>query len=619
MFAPDGSRRLWQENVQADMRGKRYEHFTVSGDGLRVRFGLKQWSEEPILFDLAAERLSDTADILQDLHQADTDSLDIKDWISNTNPKLGGVPIKLEEYEWARSLAIAPDKQRFVLGTEWYLRGHDKDGKELWPPKQVPDVVWGVNIPRDGKLVVVAYGDGTIRWHRLSDGQELLALFVHAKDRRWVAWTPKGYYTASPGGESLIGWHINRGWNDAADFFPAYRFRKQFYRPDIVERILGDLDEDKAIKQANLAADRGRGEEDIARQLPPVVAILSPLEGSALAGDDVTVEYTLRSPSGLPVTRVTAQVNGSLAATDRQVTGRLRPADKLVRQIKVAVPREGEVTLALTAWSGDRASEPADVTLRAKAGAAAVRELPTLYALVVGVGDYRKDALNLPASTKDAQEFADRLRKQKGRAFKDVVFFQDKVLLNGDATKQAILQGAEWLKTKTSGSDLALMYFSGHGTTKSTQASYLVPYDYDLESNRTLVHKGELLDLLGEIGGKVLLFIDACMATDGLSALRPQLVLGRLEAPESRIMAFASSLAGEVSRADLQLSYFTRALIEAFDGKIAGKAVIKPRDLDHWLEFRVAELSGKKQLPKVFKPAGDSARFFAELTLAVVQ
>ena len=72
-----------------------------------------------------------------------------------------------------------------------------------------------MNISGDGRLVVTAYADGTIRWHRLSDGKELLALFVHAKDKRFVAWTPKGYYAASPGAEDLIGWHVNRDWDHA--------------------------------------------------------------------------------------------------------------------------------------------------------------------------------------------------------------------------------------------------------------------------------------------------------------------------------------------------------------------------------------------------------------------
>src|SRR5262245_52928814 len=39
-----------------------------------------------------------------------------------------------------------------------------------------PAVTWGVNVPANNKLVVAAYGDGTIRWYRLTDGQELLAL-----------------------------------------------------------------------------------------------------------------------------------------------------------------------------------------------------------------------------------------------------------------------------------------------------------------------------------------------------------------------------------------------------------------------------------------------------------
>ena len=60
---------------------------------------------------------------------------------------------------------------------------------------------------RTGQLLVVASRDGTIRWLRGSDGVELLALFVDVPTRRWVAWTPTGYYMASPGGEDLIGWH----------------------------------------------------------------------------------------------------------------------------------------------------------------------------------------------------------------------------------------------------------------------------------------------------------------------------------------------------------------------------------------------------------------------------
>src|SRR5262249_46458707 len=150
----------------------------------------------------------------------------------------------LEEYETSRSLAITPDATRCILGTDWALRAFDARGQQQWE-KDAPGVAWGVNITGDGRLVVAAYGDGTIRWHRMSDGQELLALFVNKEDRRWVAWTPSGYYMASPGGEDLIGWHVNRGWDQAADFFPASRFRERYVRADVVQKVLDTLDEDK--------------------------------------------------------------------------------------------------------------------------------------------------------------------------------------------------------------------------------------------------------------------------------------------------------------------------------------------------------------------------------------
>ncbi len=74
----------------------------------------------------------------------------------------------------------------------------------------------------------------------LADGEELLAFFVEPQTRKWVAWTPTGYYMASAGGEDLIGWQLNRGWNQEADFFPASQFRAQYNRPDIVRLVLQD-------------------------------------------------------------------------------------------------------------------------------------------------------------------------------------------------------------------------------------------------------------------------------------------------------------------------------------------------------------------------------------------
>jgi WD40 repeat protein len=370
LIAADGTRRLWQERVQADMREKLREYFTVSADGRRVRFGLTYGSDEPVLFDLATESLRDAPDPIQDLHAADTQSLPVTDWEDDYHPKLAGAPIKLEANETARSLAITPDKERFVLGTEYQLRAYDRDGKPLWE-RDVLSEVWGVNLAQEGKLVIAAYGDGTIRWHRSSDGEELLALFVHAKDeeRRWVAWTPKGYYLASPGAESLIGWHVNRSWNEAADWFSVGQFREQFNRPDIVQLVLSSLDEEKAIKEANARSGLKRANENIREVAPPTVVILQPRDNALFRDPDVRIRYRAISPSPGPIYVVPLLQPAGSAFASRAAPVPYVPKGQTA-ELPVRLP-EIDTTVTLHAYQEGRVGKSESIRLRwdgAKAG-----------------------------------------------------------------------------------------------------------------------------------------------------------------------------------------------------------------------------------------------------------
>jgi hypothetical protein len=91
-----------------------------------------------------------------------------------------------------------------------------------------------------------------------------------------VLWTPTSYYDASPGAEDLIGWHVNRGRDAAADFFPAARFRSTFFRPDVVAGVLQTLDEAEALRRADTAAQRTQQTVEITKQLPPVIQVRTP-------------------------------------------------------------------------------------------------------------------------------------------------------------------------------------------------------------------------------------------------------------------------------------------------------------------------------------------------------
>ena len=318
--------------------------FRVDPSGAMVDFAYESTGGTPATFDARNRTLAvdPSDDSRLQPPRTEADGLAVTDWRSNKTPALNGAPIKLKPFEVAQSLAIAADGESFLLGTGWRLRFFDRTGQQRWQ-WSVPGTAWAVNLSANGRLAVAALGDGTIRWYRAADGVELLAFFPHADRKRWVAWTPTGYYDASVGGEELIGWHVNRGPDEAADWFPASRFRDRFYRPGIVSRVLDTLAAAEALTQADALAHRTTQDTVLTRLLPPVVSLLAPADGAEVSAAAVTFRIAVRSPSGERVTAVRAFVDGRPATAARGVVHEPDPsqpaaAPEAERTYSFAVP-----------------------------------------------------------------------------------------------------------------------------------------------------------------------------------------------------------------------------------------------------------------------------------------
>jgi hypothetical protein len=227
----------------------------------------------------------------------------------------------------------------------------------------VPGAAWGVNISGNGKVAVAALAEGTIRWYRIEDGKELLAFFPHKDGKRWVLWTPSGYYATSRGADELIGWHLNHGKDQTPDFFPASRFRSVYYRPEVTAKVLSTLNEAEAIRLAGEEAQRKPQEVAIEEMLPPVVTVLSPQDGTGVTSSEVTVRYVVHMPSGEPVTVVKFLVDGRPIPRERAI----RRKDKDIQEGEayeevVKIP-EQDCELSVIAENRYAASEPAVVKL----------------------------------------------------------------------------------------------------------------------------------------------------------------------------------------------------------------------------------------------------------------
>ncbi|MGO9172174.1 MAG: caspase family protein [Rhodomicrobium sp.] len=617
IFPDSPSRTALQHAVTVYMLGKKRKAFTLSADAKRLRFGLGYGDEQPFLFDLAAFRLTEALQAIPNLAEPKISGLAVADWENAIFPQLNGKPLGLGNREMSHALAIAPDASRFVLGTEFWLRAYRADGSELWK-KQAPGVAWGVNISGDGRLVVAAYDDGTIRWHRLSDGQELLALFVHAKDRRFVAWTPKGYYAASPGAEDLIGWHVNRDWDHAPDFFPASRFRDQFNRPDIVKRVLGDLDEDKAIAEANRLADVRQAEE-IPKRLPPVVAILEPGEGDAFASDSLTVRYSLHSPSGLPVTEISALVDGRPlpGATIKELIT-VSPSEDIKRSITLTGLPPRKFTLSLQARSGNFTPNPsAGIALKFTGTPPVSAPKRSLYVLAIGVGKFKDPKVDkshhLNWADNDASEFAATLKRQEGRGLYDKV--EVKFISQEKADNASIIDGLTWLDDRVKSlDDTGILFLSGHGSTDASGDYHYVPYNAKFQSvegrllpvRSTMVPDTEIGHALARLNGKALFFFDTCFA--GIAAGSGSLDYNKLinGALAANIVVLSSSKGDALSheRDEWKHGAFTKALLEGLEGKAPHRksGIVRVDELTLYVKDRVEELTGRKQIPVDLRP-----------------
>jgi WD40 repeat protein len=605
--------------------------FQISDDARKVAFAFQQFGKEPATFDLSQRllRSGNTGEKAPTgLHAARTEGLRITDWEFTKVPKLGGKPLKLKfQAPWERSicLAIAPDASSFVLGGDLFLRSISARGAPRWETT-APGAIWCVNLSADGRVAVAAFSDGTIRWYRADNGTELLALFPHADRERWVLWTPQGYYDASPKGEDLIGWHVNRGKDSAADFFPASKFRDQFYRPDVIARVIETLDVGEALKEANAAIGRkeqpaARVEDVVARMQPPVVQLMTGGvlgEASVPAGESAfVVHYRVRQGGADPVTRVRILLDGRPVNVQTPVPA----SDTAEAQASIPLPAKDSI-LTVLAENRFAVSEPATLRLVhavAKIAPAPASEpaalKPKLYLFAAGISHYAKNDYlpDLGYAAKDASDFSAAFARQEGGLYQKV---ESRVLTDAKANAGDILDGLDWIKKSTTSKDVAIVFLSGHGENDEEGRFYFCAHDYDHTRRlRTGVSFEDIQKTLASISGKVLFFIDSCHAGNALGKLYAakgvetndlNRVVNELSSAENGAIVFASSTGRQqsVESDEWKNGAFTKAIVEGLDGKADffhnGKITVS--GLETYLAERVKELTDGQQSPTVAKP-----------------
>jgi WD40 repeat protein len=599
VLGPTGARERLVLAVGLDHRGNQPQ-FRVAADGRRVEAGFnvwdgRQWTRTRARFDLDRRTLDRDVVAAPDLRAPRTDGLPVGDWEDSRTPTFKGQPLSdLEQSERSRALAISREATGFVLGTNWRLRAYDAEGRPRWQ-QTIPEVAWAVNVTDDGRWVLAALGDGTIRWYDAATGQERLALFVHARDGRWVLWTPEGFYDAAPGADALIGYHLNQGPAREGQFVDGGQLAGVYYRPDLITRRL------EGNEAAIAAAVREIGDVRavLAGGVPPRVELVSAATVETEGEYDLVVRVTPAS-GGLGPLRV--RINGM------EVTAR-----------GVAPPGGGLVTERLRLAPGPNVVSAVALTRDGKVASTEVRAVVTVKAparpgmlrvLAVGISQYRDASFQdgVKFASGDAEAVVKHLRAGAHGVYRDV----DAVLLTRpEDTRLAVIEAAlTALAHRAQPEDVVVIFLAGHG--KAYEGEYhFIPSDFRYDSDQaytrgdTLSHQ-TLTRLLKNLGaGKRVLILDTCASGTVVGARsndEKDAIARLMKSTGQYILAAASPQGKALEDGNAGRGIYTRALMEGLAGAADPRKTntIELDELAAYLARRVPELTkryGIEQVP----------------------
>ncbi len=509
-------------------------------------------------------------------------------------PRVNGNPVLLERFESSWSAAVHPQEQGFVLGTDSFIRVYNRSGKLLW--RNPVQTAWAVNISGNGKFVVAALCDGTVRWYNWSTGKELMTLYLQNNGREWVVWTPDGFFDYSAGGENFIGFQINKGWEQAPDFIVIDQMYDSLYRPDFF--VAGLLDGNHEYRESVRKVDPNKV---VTSGLPPKVRIEVP--EARTRQKLVKAKFFLTVEDG-GLGRIVYRVNG---ITRHEETGQ-RTA---VKDKKIAITKElplepGKNVIEAIAYneSNKIESQPAVAIVYRVATDREKLRKPDLYVLAVGVDKYRDDALRLHYSVKDTLALTESLGQSSKELFHAVPVT---TLLDDQVTKQNMAEVFKALAAKIQPEDAFVLYIAGHGLAVESNY-YFLPSDLIYKNEQSVVKQGvsrdDLQHFLAMIpASKSVVLLDTCNAgafagSNLTRGLKEKTAVSKLIRATGRATIMASTGSQVAYEGYQGHGVFTWALIEALKGKADQKGnkdgVISVNELAEYVMEEVPRVTMEK-------------------------
>lgn len=419
-----------------------------------------------------------------------------------------------------------------------------------------------------------------------------IAKLYSFSDGEWIVITPEGYFNASPGGAKHLNVRVGNNVHGIDQFY------SKFYRPEFVQIALSG----KELPKGELLTD-------IASKKPaPSIQILSPATKSTVDQDSVALTLKVTDNGG-GIGDVNVYLNGAQVANETRSVMIKGKASAHERILSFTIPLiAGQNEIRAVAFNGENSMEsnPALVNVISRA----VMQKPNLYALVIGINEYKNKSISLNYAVPDAKAFAETLKKTAAPLFEKITV--QVLTMLAETTREAITKAFEALRPQIKPNDLFIFYNASHGlvdVVDGEEQYFLLTSNVLLLSSRHIgkdaMSQKELAKLIGNIPAqKKVVILDTCNAGKGGREIQVALLQqtrGLTDSTAVKLLQRAIGSAVFSASSDTQLALegykghglFTYVLLEGLKGKadIKKDGYITVLGLADYVEENVIKLS----------------------------